>query len=540
MNHRGWLMAGVVTGVVTTAGIALATVELLGGDRVALDAPRFVEETATAGVAHVYDGGFDFFVGGGVAVFDCDDDNLPDLYVAGGANPASLFRNQSVTGGALAFTEVDDPVTGLGSVTGAYPIDIEGDGITDLVVLRRGENVMLRGLGGCRFERADTIWNLDGGDNWTVAFSAVWERARSLPSLAFVNYLATDEPDRPGGACADHHLFRPGESGYGPPTVLEPGWCALSALFSDWDRSGRADLRVTNDRHYYRDGQEQMWRMEPGETPRLYTSSDGWNTMQIWGMGIASHDLTGDGRPEVFLTSQGDNKLQTLAESGSGPDYVDIAFERGVTAHRPFTGPDVARPSTAWHGEFEDVNNDTYVDLFVTKGNVEAQDGYAADDPNNLLLGHPDGTFTETAAQAGILDFARSRGASVADLNHDGMLDLVVVERGENVKLWRNVGWGDADGPVAMGNWIGLRLSQPGSNPQGIGSWVEVRAGDRVVSREVTIGGGHAGGQAGWIHFGSGVYDTVEIRVQWPDGVLGPWRNIVANRYVTVERGPAG
>ena len=34
--------------------------------------------------------------------------------------------------------------------------------------------------------------------------------------------------------------------------------------------------------------------------------------MQIWGMGIASQDLSGDGYPEVYLTSQGDNKLQTL------------------------------------------------------------------------------------------------------------------------------------------------------------------------------------------------------------------------------------
>ena len=41
--------------------------------------------------------------------------------------------------------------------------------------------------------------------------------------------------------------------------------------------------------------------------------------MQIWGMGIASQDLTGDGQPEVFLTSQADNKLQTLDEGATGP-----------------------------------------------------------------------------------------------------------------------------------------------------------------------------------------------------------------------------
>ena len=93
-------------------------------------------------------------------------------------------------------------------------------------------------------------------------------------------------------------------------------------------------------------------------------------------MGIASQDLTGDGHPEVFLTSQGDNKLQTLENGPAQPTYKDMALKAGVTAQRPYTGGDVL-PSTAWHPEFEDVNNDGLVDLFVSKGNVEAQPDYA-------------------------------------------------------------------------------------------------------------------------------------------------------------------
>ena len=226
-------------------------------------------------------------------------------------------------------------------------------------------------------------------------------------------------------------------------------------LFSDWDRSGRRDLRMTNDRHYYRDGEEQLWRMDPGETPRPYTAEEGWEWMQIWGMGIASHDLTGDGLPEVFLTSQGDNKLQTLSDGPEQPTYEDIAFESGVTAHRPHTG-DNTYPSTAWHPEFADINNDGLIDLFVSKGNVEAQPDYAANDPSNLLLGQPDGTFVEAAPDAGLVDFARGRGAALVDLDLDGMLDLVEVVRREPVRVWHNVGLGSADAPEAIGNWVAL------------------------------------------------------------------------------------
>jgi hypothetical protein len=260
--------------------------------------------------------------------------------------------------------------------------------------------------------------------------------------------------------------------------------------------------------------------------------------MQIWGMGIASHDLTGDGLPEVYLTSQGDNKLQTLADDGR-PAYRDIALDRGVTAHRPYTGGDVL-PSTAWHAEFQDVNNDGSVDLFVSKGNVEAQPGYATRDPSNLLLGRPDGTFVEGGAAAGIADFARGRGAALVDLNLDGLLDLVQVNRRENVSVWRNVGLGDASNPAPMGHWSAVRLRQPGPNRDAIGSWMEVRVGEETSLWETTIGGGHASGELGWIHVGLGDAEAAEVRVQWPDGETGPWLDLPIDGFGVLERGALG
>ncbi|MBT8199058.1 MAG: ASPIC/UnbV domain-containing protein, partial [Acidimicrobiia bacterium] len=74
------------------------------------------------------------------------------------------------------------------------------------------------------------------------------------------------------------------------------------------------------------------------------------------------------------------------------------------------------------------------------------------------------------------------------------------------------------------------------SNRDAIGSWVEVRIGERIQSRELTIGGGHAGGQLGWMHFGLGFDDGADVRVQWPDGELGDWIPLEANQYATIER----
>lgn len=533
--RRGlWLGAGAVTGAAVTIGAVLfAMAILVAAAPAAGSAPYFVEQAQVAGLVHSYDGEFAFFVGGGVAVLDCNDDGRPDLYLAGGVNPAALYRNDSPVGGELHFEAMPQPSLDLTRVTGAYPIDIDSDGLVDLAVLRQGENVLLRGTGDCGFERANEEWGIDGGDAWTGAFSATWEDGETLPTLAFGNYLQLDDNDKSTGVCSNNVLMRPaGTTGYAAPITLSPGWCTLSVLFSDWNRSGTADLRMANDRHYYVDGEEQLWRIVPGETPRPYTHEEGWQQMRIWGMGIASQDLTGDGLPEVFLTSQGDNKLQTLAAGPETPTYRDIALASGVTATRPFTG-DAVLPSTAWHAEFQDVNNDGFVDLYVSKGNVEAMPDYAAQDPNDLLLGGPDGTFTEGAVAAGIVNVARTRGAALADFNLDGMLDLVEVNRRQNVTLWRNVGASAEAEP--MGNWIAIRLEQPGPNRDGIGSWIEVDAGGRTVQRELTIGGGHASGQLGWVHFGLGDASSATVRVTWPGGGVTETSDVPANSFVVLD-----
>ncbi len=291
------------------------------------------------------------------------------------------------------------------------------------------------------------------------------------------------------------------------PLPLEPSFCALSLLFSDWSGAGRADLRVSNDRAYYRQstGQEQLWRIEPGEPPRLYGEADGWARVQVEGMGIASHDLTGDGRPEIYLTSQAASKLQTLASGAPGPTYEDIGLARGVNVTRPFTGPDVDLPSTAWHPEFADVNNDGLMDLFVSKGNVRDQPEFAMADPSNLLLGRRDGTFVEAAKEAGIVVFDRGRGAALVDLNLDGRLDLVQSFYGAPARVWRNAGSTDGDrDDGATVHWVAVRVRQPAPNGDAIGAIVEVRSGDWRQTREIVVGGGHAGGQLGWLHVGLG------------------------------------
>lgn len=492
--------------------------------------PQFTEETATAGVGQIYGGDWEYMVGGGAATLDCNADARPDLILAGGTNPAKLFVNQSPKGGALAFAET---AAGLEqtAVLGVYALDIDSDGISDVVLLRQGENLVMRGLGDCRFERANEAWSFDGGDAWSSAFSATWEKGQSWPTLAVGNYIDRKEEMFPWGSCTDNWLHRPDGLKFGSPLPLTPSFCALSMLFTDWNRSGTPSLRVSNDREYYKGGQEQLWHLEPGQPPRLFSEAEGWKRLRIWGMGIASQDLNFDGFPEYFLTSMADNKLQTLAEIPAEgtpkPVFSDVAFARHAIAQRPYIGDDL-NPSTGWHAQFEDVNNDGLADLFIAKGNVDAMPDFALKDPNNLLLQREDGTFEEAGDRAGVAAMGLSRGAALADFNADGLVDLVVVNRREPAQIWRNTTQGAR-------HWLSVQLAQDGVNRDAIGAWVEVDMGSHIQRREITLGGGHAGGILGARHFGLGGLETVPVRVIWPDGTAGAWQDLAADSAYVIS-----
>ena len=482
-------------------------------------APLFQDRAAGLPVAHAYSGGWAHFVGGGVAVFDCNGDAQPELFAAGGTDPARLFLNTTVAEGDISFATA--PLPDLRGVTGAYPIDLNSDAIIDLMVLRNGANVFLRGTGDCGFVADDSL-GLPDDTRWSTAFSATWEPGQDLPTLAIGNYVDATDPEGPFGTCDTNWLLRPEGAGYGAPAPLAPGFCPLSMLFSDWRRDGAPMLRISNDRQYYlRNGYEQMWLLDP---LRELTAEDGWDTFQIWGMGIASQDITGDGRPEVMLTSMGDQKLMT----NMGDGFAAVPYATGSYAQRPFVGDD-GRPSTGWHAEFGDIDNDGRADLFIAKGNVDQMPGLAMADPNNLLMQQADGTFVETADGAGIATVERSRGAALADLNGDGRLDIVVVNRRAPMEVWQNA-------TSDTGNWIAIDPRQTGANSYAIGSFVELRTDGGVQTRERTIGGGHVGGSLIPLHFGLGDAETAEMRVIWPDGTATGWSPVAANQSVTLTR----
>ena len=504
----------------------IAALACLGLSQTGHADPVFVNRAAAIPVAQVYDGPWEHFVGGGVAIMDCNADGLPDLYAAGGANPARLFVNTTSAPGAdISFAE--GGAAPLEHVTGAYPLDIDSDGLIDLMVLRAGPNIVLRGEGECRFRDVTAQWGIPAADRWSTSFTATWEGSRDWPTMVVGNYVDRADPNGPFEVCDDNELYRGTKGRFDAPIAISPGFCALSMLISDWKRTGERDLRISNDRQYYvRAGREQMWRLDPLQE---YGEAEGWPTLRLWGMGIGSRDITGDGLPEVMLTSMGDQLLQF---NQGGGVMKDATYDVGSTATTPYIGDD-GRPSTGWHAEFGDVDNDGRADLFIAKGNVDQMPSNAIHDPNNLLMQQPDGRFVERGHEAGIDTTERSRGAGLADLNGDGLLDIVVMNRRAPMDVWQNT-------TLESGNWLALHVMQAPPNVFAVGAWVEVRAGDVVQTQEITVGGGHVSGQAGPLHFGLGSAQSAEVRMIWPDGTASEWQEVSVDKISTLTRDGSG
>ena len=462
----------------------------------ALAAPHFVSETA--GIDHRYDGDFQYFVGGGVAAFDCDDDGRPEV-PGRRVEPAALYRNESPVGGALHFTRVRTPATDVDAVIGAYPLDVDGDRRTDLVVLRVGESLLLRGLGrlpvrarerGVRVRRRRTAM--------PTAFSATWESRRT--AHVAIGATSRSSEGRPTDVRGQPCWCDRRRAAVCPGDRPATGYCALSMLFSDWDRSGRRDLRISNDRALLRyvDGEEQLWRWSR-VSRRARTRRTRMGPGPVWGMASAartSPETATRGVPD----EPGSNRLQTLAAGAEQPTYGTSAW-LGVAAPQPFTGGDTRRPPPGT--EFEDVNRDGFVDLFISKGNVGEAD-FATQDPEQPVARPARRHVRRGRRPAGVLSCTAARGAALADLNLDGLLDLVSSTAANRWRCGATSAAGDAGtGPMGGGSSpSGCVNRLPTSTPSVPGSRrasaIEQRAGRSrwAVAMPVVSSGGSTSASA--------------------------------------------
>ena len=290
----------------------------------------------------------------------------------------------------------------------------------------------------------------------------------------------------------------------------------FDGLSFDADGDGDLDVYLAHD-HGATVGASTLLRNKDGVLTDA--TDDCFCALQVSAKGVDVADFNRDGQPDLFVTGV---PLNTLL-SRVGGSWVDVSDSTGIRQQ-------VTESAAGWGGVFMDPNNDGQKDILVAQGDrwnpgqLDLPDGSAArfDVPLRLLQ-QADGQFVDVAPSLGLDAEGSFRSVLPADINRDGIEDLLVTQASERTLLYVSKGCTEA-------NWIAVNAP--------IGSRVQVESESGVQTDWSRLDRGYE--STAWIplHFGLGSDAVVDaIIIQLPGGqqerIDGP---IEARRVVTISQ----
>lgn len=523
--------------------------------KISTDGGWFREVAAESGVDFIHVSGFDGrplfpeIMGGGVALFDADGDGDLDLYLVQSgdlrAGPDSDVANvlyENVGGGKFRqhqSHELADSGYGMGVAVGDY----DGDGDVDLYVTNLGKNRLFRNEGGLQFTDV-TEQAAVGGSSWSTSASFIdFDRDGDL-DLYVVNYLVWSQanekecynssgqvdychPTTYRTPAADRLYRNRGDGTFEEVSrMLGLGVAhgnGMGVIAEDFDGDGRTDIFVANDSM-----PNQLWMSQPDgsfldEALLRGCALDESGTARA-GMGVAVADIDEDLDPDLLVVNM-DAQPDSLFRN-DGMFFVDMTGEAGLSAE--------SRRYTRFGVGFVDFNNDGFLDLFAATGKVAfsgvgGEDPYA--EPNLLWQGRAGGRFERVEPDGGtVVEYvATSRAAAFGDIDGDGGVDVVVMNRDAAVHLFRNT-------HPARANWISLRVRE--GNRDAIGATLILSHGDRQIRRTVRSDGSYCAASDPRVHVGLGESDALPtVTIRWLDGQEERFEIETLYRVVDLTRG---
>ncbi len=489
----------------------------------------FAEEAARRGIDFVHHTGyrgrylFPEIVCGGAALFDMDDDGDLDAYLvqSGGVlvppeerPPNRLYANRG-DGSFVDATEgsgADERGYGMGAATG----DADGDGDLDLYVTNLGPNALLRNDGGGRFSDV-TAASGTGIELWSSSASFLDDDRDGDLDLFVVNYLFWTEaiertcyaPPHGETYCGPRAYDRPA-----PDTLLRnDGALAFSdvsveaglheALGNglgiaclDFDLDGWEDVFVANDaspNHLWVNHRDGRFVDRAGA---LGCAADQDGLVKA-GMGVGVADVDEDGDEDLLVVNMQEEPDSYFRNEGTC--FVDRTAATGFRA--------TTRPFTRFGVAFHDFDQDGLLDLYVANGNIlHSYKDYGPDpfaEPNLLFRGVGHARFAEVEPRGGGLPVQHtSRGAAFGDIDGDGDVDVLVVNRdGPTYLLVNRAG--------SRGHWISFRVLEE-QGRDALGATVEVRLGGRALRRVVRTAYSYCSANDPRVHFGLGERTSVD------------------------------
>ncbi len=521
-------------------------------------AVQFVDVAASAGItAENVSGSTQEYIvetsTGGAAFFDYDNDGDVDLYLANGSSFDGFPEGQHPTNQLYRnddglFVDVT-LAAGVGDTSwsmGCAAADYDNDGFTDLYITNYGRNTLYQNLGDGAF--ADVTKKAGVGDDGYGAGCAFGDYDRDgFVDLYVANYINFWREYKSTVPCvwknvdifcgprgmlpAADVFYRNNGDGTFANFTQDAGlagdeYYGYGAVFGDFDGDGWPDVFVANDstpNMLYRNSGDGTFAKE-GLSSGLAYSGDGTDQGC---MGVAVGDYDNDGRFDLFVTNF-EGEYNVLYRNQGDGFFLDVSYPSKVAA----TG----NPEVGWGTAFFDYDNDGDQDIFVANGHTYPQadlphTNSSYREPNFLFENAGDGTFSEVSARAGsgFTISEVSRGASFADYDEDGDVDILVTNLNTTPNLLRNEG-----GPA--GNYLKIQTIGTRSNRNGIGTRVEVITGGKRQIGEVRSGTSYLSHSDMRLHFGLGDAQLVDrIELRWPSGIVQILEGVEVNQVLVVR-----
>jgi hypothetical protein len=499
--------------------------------------------------------------GGGIALFDYDNDGWLDIFVVNswalkdfpkGEEPTNhLYRNNRNG----TFTDVTEKA-GLvrhGWGQGVCVGDYDNDGNLDLFVTYYGQNVLYHNNGNGTFSDVTHESGLmQAGDHWNTGAAFVDYNRDGHLDLFVSNYVdyeyglkfyesnpalvGEQSPVIYGVAGLKgtrNFLYR--NSGNGTFTdVSESAGISKAGLtygFSpcvgDYDNDGWPDIYVADDSTpslLFMNNRNGTFR-EGGMLAGVAFDANGRTQ---GGMGADSVDYDGDGWLDIVKTNFSDELPSLYHNEGKG-FFTDVTVPAGLGGETT---------SVKWGTGFVDLDDDGRPDILIVSGSIYppgtgVRHQLPKTESKMILMRNIDGNrFANVSDRAGpaFAESRCSRGVAFGDIFNTGRTGFVVNNMNDYPSLLRNQA-------PSTNSWLLVKLIGTKTNRSAIGSRVVVDANNRRQVQEVRSGGSFCSQNDLRLHFGLGTAKDARVQVRWLGGAEETLEHVPANRFVVVQEG---
>lgn len=393
--------------ILSGAGILTVFLGLVGCDRSEESSRPLFEEIAPAHSGILFENNIvseedfnilnyrNFYNGGGVGIGDINNDSLPDVFLVSNMGDNKLYLNR----GDLVFEDITAKA-GIKNKhswsTGVTMADVNGDGFLDIYVCNSGNRP--------KDNRANELYINNG-----------------------------------------NATFREVAREYG----LDDTSLSTHAAFFDYDRDGDLDVYIVNNSFYpigklgYRNlrnvrdslGGDKLLQNDQGKFTDVSEKAGIFGSVIGFGLGVTVGDINNDNWPDLYISNDFYEHDYYYINNKNGTFTESIKQQMGHLSYAAM-GADLA-----------DINNDGYLDLFVTDmlprderhlkqiTSYDTYDLYALKLSRDyhhqitqsvLQLNNGNGTFSEIARLAGVDATDWSWGALLFDMDNDGWKDIFV------------------------------------------------------------------------------------------------------------------